>query len=134
MKMSIFGYAPRQDHMDRMKIIYAYQDKMRNSCIQIRTEENNYSALPDHKFDWKYYLYGEIKELLPDDAPTPLGNYVSLTHYVDSSLLHDQLDGNSVTGILHLVYKTPVDWYYKKHSTLDTATYSSEFVSDRTCV
>ena len=79
-------------------------------------------------------MYGKIKELLPDDAPTPLGNYVSLTHYVDSSLLHDQLDGHSVTGILHLVYKTPVGWYYKKQSTLDTATYSSEFVSDRTCL
>ena len=79
-------------------------------------------------------MYGEIKELLPHDEPTPLGNYVSLTNYIDSSLLHEQLDGHSITGILHLVYKTPVDWYYKKHITLDKSTYSSEFVSDRTCV
>ena len=40
----------------------------------------------------------------------------------------------SVTGILQLVNKTPVDWYSSKQITVDTATYGSEFVSARTCV
>ncbi|MEM6602331.1 MAG: Ty1/Copia family ribonuclease HI [Verrucomicrobiota bacterium] len=30
--------------------------------------------------------------------------------------------------------KTPIDWYSKKQSTVETATYASEFVAARTCV
>ena len=39
-----------------------------------------------------------------------------------------------MTGILHLVNKTPLDWYSKKQATVETATYGSEFVAARTCV
>jgi hypothetical protein len=39
-----------------------------------------------------------------------------------------------VTGILHLINKTPLDWYSKKQATVETATYGSEFVAARICV
>ena len=64
---------------------------------------------------------------MPDDAPAALGKPVMLTHYVDVNLYHDLITGRSVTGILHLVNKTPVDWYSKKQGTVKTATYGSEF-------
>ena len=48
--------------------------------------------------------------------------------------MHDIVTGRSVTGILHLVNKTPVDWFSKKQPTVETATYGSEFVAGRTCV
>ena len=65
----------------------------------------------------------------PHDAPKPLGKYVTLTHYVDVNLLHDLITGRSVTGILHLINKTPIDWYSKKQATVETATYGSEFIA-----
>ena len=71
---------------------------------------------------------------MPDDAPEPLGNYVTLTHFVDANLYHDMLTGRSVTAILHFVNQTPLDWYTKKQATVETATYASEFVAARTCV
>jgi hypothetical protein len=71
---------------------------------------------------------------MPTDAPEPLGNFVTLTHYVDANLMHDIVTGRSVTGILHLVNKTPFDWYSKKQPTVETATYGSEFVAARICV
>ena len=37
--------------------------------------------------------------------------------------------GKSLTGCLHFVNKTPVDWYSKKQATVETATYGSEFVA-----
>ena len=37
-----------------------------------------------------------------------------------------------MTGCLHFVNKTPVDWYSKKQSTVETATYGSEFVAAKT--
>jgi hypothetical protein len=39
-----------------------------------------------------------------------------------------------VTGTLCLANKTPINWYSKKQSTIETATYGSEFVAARTCV
>jgi hypothetical protein len=48
--------------------------------------------------------------------------------------MHDVTTGKSVTGILHLIYKTPLDWYSKKQATAETATYGSEFVAAHICV
>ena len=60
--------------------------------------------------------------------------WVTLTHYVDANLMHDLITGRSVTGILHFLNKTPVDWYSKKQSTVEVATYGSEMSAMRTCV
>ena len=44
------------------------------------------------------------------------------------------LTGCSVTGILHLINGTPFDWYTKKQSTVETATYGSEFTVARIAI
>ena len=107
---------------------------MRHAAIRVRTDEPDYSDLPDIEYDWSKSVYGEIKEIIPHGAPKPLGKFVTLTHYVDANLMHDMATGRSVTGILHLANKTPIDWYSKKQATVETATYGSEFVAARTCV
>jgi hypothetical protein len=40
----------------------------------------------------------------------------------------------SVTGVLHFLNGTPIDWYSKKQATVESDTYGSEFVAARTCV
>ena len=134
MTMSGFRMAPRIGHLNRLRRIYGYLLKMKYASIRVRTEEPDYSDLPDNSYDWTYTVYGKVEELLPVDAPEPLGNYVTLTHYVDANLMHDVATGRSVTGILHLVNKTPIEWYSKKQATVETATYGSEFVAARICV
>ncbi|KAG7345262.1 reverse transcriptase RNA-dependent DNA polymerase [Nitzschia inconspicua] len=79
-------------------------------------------------------IYGDVEEMLPHDAPKPLGKTVVLAHYVDANLYHDWITGRSVTGILSLLNQTPIDWYSKKQSTVETATYRSEFVATRICI
>jgi len=96
--------------------------------------EPDYSALPDQDFDWMHTVYGELSEILPSDAPEPLGKYVSLTHYVDANVMHDITTLKSVTGILHLLNQTPINWYSKKQATVETAFYGSEFVAAQTCI
>ena len=134
MTMSGFRVAPRRGHLERVKRICGYLSKMRNAAIRIRVEEPDYSDVPDFEYDWSQTIYGNVKEYKPSDAPKPLGKYVTLTHYVDANLMHDVINGRSVTGILHLMNKTPIDWYSKKQATVETATYGSEFVAARTCV
>jgi len=133
MTMSGFREAPRRGHLERVKRIYGYLSKMQDGIIRVRTDEPDYSDVPDFDYDWTD-IYGDTEELKPTDAPEPLGHFVTLTHYVDANLMHDIVTGRSVTGILHLINKTPFDWYSKKQATVETATYGSEFVAARICV
>ena len=41
------------------------------------------------------------------------------------------ITGRAVTGILHLLNGTPIDWFSKRQATVETATYGSEFVAAR---
>jgi hypothetical protein len=42
--------------------------------------------------------------------------------------------GKCVTALLHLLNQTPIDWYSKKQSTVETATFGSEFVAARMAI
>ncbi|HEY9707536.1 MAG TPA: hypothetical protein V6D48_04970, partial [Oculatellaceae cyanobacterium] len=133
MSMSSFHEAPWRGHLKRLQCITGYLVKMKHATIRFCTHEPDYSDLPSKDYDW-FPTYGEITELLPAKAPDPLRKPVTLTHYVDANLFHDALTGRSVTGILHMLNATPIDWYSKKQATVETATYGSEFVAARICV
>ena len=130
--MSRFRAAPRQGHMDRLKRIYSYAIRTKDYAIRFRTEQPDYSFLPDQDFDWTYSVYGNDHEILPDDMPEPLGEAVTTTTTMDANLNHCLATGKSLTGCLHFDNKTPVDWYSKKQATVETSTYGSEFVAAKT--
>ena len=64
--------------------------------------------------------------------PEPLGEAVVTTTTMDANLNHCLATGKSVTGCLHFVNRTPVDWYSKKQATVEIAIYGSEFVAAKT--
>ena len=78
-----------------------------------------------------YSVYGNVREEIPKDIPTPLGEPVLLTTFVDANLYHDFITGRAVTGILHILNGTPIDFYSKRQDTVQTSTYGSEFVAAR---
>ena len=133
MTLSRFRAAPRLGHMNRVKRIYGYLSKMRHAIIRIRTSKPDYSAIPKKVHSWSSTCYPDAKEVIPHDAPLPKGKPVRATACFDANLYHDLISGRSVTGILHLLNKTPIDWFSKLQSTVETATYGSEFVAARTC-
>ena len=133
MTMSRFRAAPRKGHLDRVCRIIGYLSKMRDATIRIRTTEPDYSNIPEKVYDWAHTCYGGAKEQIPKDIPRALGVRVLLTAFVDANLLHDLISGKAVTGILHMANKTPVDWFAKLQSTVETATFGSECVAARTC-
>eukprot|EP00957_Ditylum_brightwellii_P024141 1820115-Ditylum_brightwellii.AAC.1 len=66
--------------------------------------------------------------------PEPRGKPVMTTTFVYASLLHDVIAGRSCTVIIHLLHKTPIDWFSKGQNNVETATYGSYFVAARTAV
>ena len=130
--MSRFRAAPRQGHMDRLKESMPMPLGLRTMQLGIELIKHVYSSLPDQDFDWTYSAYGDVHRILPDDMPEPLGKAVVTTTTMDANLNHCSATGKSLTGCLHFVNKTPVDWYSKKQATVETATYGSEFVAAKT--
>ena len=130
--MSRFRAAPRQGHIDTLKRIHSYAIRTKDYAIRFRTDQPDYSFLPDQDFDWTYSVYGNVQEVLPDDMPEPHGEAVITTTTMDANLNQCLATGKSLTGCLHIVNKTLVDWYSKKQATVETVTYSSEFVAAKT--
>jgi len=84
-------------------------------------------------YDLECSCCADAKEEIPLDAPEPKGKPVTVTSFFDANLYHDLISGKSVTGILHQLNKTPINWCSKLQLTVETATFGSEHVATRTC-
>ena len=134
MSLSRFRAQPRKGHLDRAKRIVGYLLFLPDGAIRFRTGEPDFSSLKDQEYDWTRSVYSGACEQIPHDIPEPLGKHVQTTHYVDANLHHDLATGKAVTAVLHFLNQTPIDAYTKRQSTVETATYGSEFVAARTAV
>jgi hypothetical protein len=132
MSMSHFRIAPHIGHLDRMKRIYGYLKHFKDEAIRVRTNKPDLSPFPMVNHNWSHLVYGNVAELIPEDIPTPLGKSVILAYFADANLFHNILTGLAVTGILHFINYTPIEWYSKGQATVETATYGAEFVVART--
>ena len=130
--MSRFRSAPRNRHLERLQRIYGYVLKTKHYLTRYRTEEPDYSYLPNMKHDWSYTVYWNVQEIIPNNCPKPLGKSVTTTTAFDANLLHCLATGESLTAYLHFCNQTPTDWYSKKQATVETATYGSEHVAAET--
>ena len=74
--------------MDRLKRIYSYAIRTKDYVIRFKTDQPDYSFLPDQDSDWTYSVYGDVHEILPDDMPEPLGKAVVTTTTMDANLNH----------------------------------------------
>ena len=130
--MSRFRSAPKKGHLEKLQRIYGYVLKTKHCSTRYRTEEPDYSYLPNMKYDGSYTVYGNVQEIFPNNCPKPLGKSVSTTTTLDANLLHCLATGASLTACLHFCNHTPTDWYSKKQATVETATYGYEFVAAKT--
>ena len=127
--MTKFRAQPRQEHLERLQRIYAYNIRTKDYAMMFRIIEPHYSYLPEQNFDWAYTVYGQLQEILPNDIPDPLGRTVTTTSTVDANSNHYLATGRSLTGSLHFVNHTTIDSYSKRQATVETATYASESVA-----
>ena len=80
MTMSGYRVQPRTGHLDRVKRMYGYLCTFCHYKIRFHTDQIDYSMIPHQEYDWDNTPYGEKGELMPADAPPPLGKRVVLTH------------------------------------------------------
>ena len=134
MTLSSFRAAPRKGHLEMIKRFYGYLSKMSEATIRYRTDMPDLEDLDFQEYDWSRTVYADAYEEYPANLPVARGKPVQQLTYVDANLYHDMLSGKSVTALLHLLNQTPIDWYSKKQSTVETATFGSENVAARTAI
>jgi hypothetical protein len=102
MTLSSFRANPRQGHLNRVKRIYSYLSKMRNTTTVFASAPTNLTTpiFPTRVMTGRSCsIYSGAKEMMPHDAPKSLGKPVVMTTYVDANLYHDLVNGCSITGI-----------------------------------
>ncbi len=133
MTMSRFRAMPRKGHLEQVKRIHGYLRKFEDAVIRVNTDEPDYSEFGHTEYDWMHTCYQGAREEQDPSAPPPRGKRVISSACVDANLYHDLVSGRSVTGILNFLNLTVFDWHSKLQSTVETATFGSEYVAARTC-
>jgi hypothetical protein len=66
--------------------------------------------------------------------PEPKGKMVRQSGMFDASLQHDLVTGQSAMGTFDMVQDMVIHFSSKQQSTVETATYATEFIAGRTCL
>ena len=122
MTMSRFRTIPRKVHLDRVKRIFCYLKNYKDASITFNVEVPEHSQFKIEQPEWKY-IYGNCEEELPKNMPELKGKPIVITTFVNANLMHNVITGRSVCRILHMMNKTPIEWFCKRQSQVETATW-----------
>jgi len=123
---------PPEGHLQQVYHIFAYLKAKHNARLVI---DATYPTIDISKFtrqDWSSF-YGEVKEEVPNNAPTPLGCEFVMRVYVDADHAGEQLTRRSRTGFLVFLNMAPIYWLSKKQNGVETSSFGSEFVAMKQC-
>jgi hypothetical protein len=82
------------------------------------------------KTEWKS-MYGDVKEMIPPDAPAPRGKEVDLCLFVDSDNAGEQFTRRSRTGYVIYLNMAPIVWFSKRQPTVESSVFRAEFVATK---
>ena len=74
-------------------------------------------------------FYRDAKEAVPVNAPEPQGKEVNICMFVDSDHTGNKVSCRSRIGFLIYMNTALVQWFSKKHSTVETSVFGVEFVT-----
>ena len=71
---------------------------------------------------------------MPSNVPQALGQGVLMTCYVDADQAGCQVTRRSHTGIVIFLNRSPILWFSKRQNTVETSSFTSEFIALRIAV
>jgi hypothetical protein len=74
-------------------------------------------------------MYGDVKDMIPSDAPIPRRNEVDLHLFVDSDHAGEQFTRSSRTGFVVYLNMAPLVWFSKRQPTVESSFFGAEFVA-----
>jgi hypothetical protein len=130
--LSQYQANPRFGHLEAVYHVFSYlkshKDMGRIAYDSITPPINE--SVFNHRADWTDFY--DVQEELPTNMPKPLGNPVHISCFVDANHAGNVVTRRSHTGIIIFVQNAPVIWYSKRQNTVETSTFGSELVAQRT--
>ena len=126
---------PRRGHLHQALHIFKYLDIHHESFLRfdptyLELEEPlDLASNPKTKAKVLKEFYPDAVEAIPTNAPEPRGKAVQINCFVDADHAGNLVTRRSHTGILIYLNMAPIFWYSKKQNTVETSTFSSEFVA-----
>jgi len=133
--MAQYTVAPREGHFLALQRIFGYLKQHPRAMLTIDSSEppGRKVATFHRDCDWSEFFPDAIEDI-PDKSPTPHGEPVKLTVYVDADHARNNVTRRSVTGILLLINNTPLVWISKRQRTVETSTFGSEMIAARMAI
>ena len=130
--LSSFVAMPREGHLQQIYHIFAYLKVHHNARIVF---DPSYPDIKEEDFPRRNWMshYGDAKEDIPPNAPEALGTEFIMRAYVDADHAGDKVTRRSRTGFLVYLNSAPIYWLSKKQTSVETATFGSEFVAMKQC-
>ena len=130
--MAAFSAAPRIGDLEAVFHMYSYLKWHQRSRLVFDSAYNKEIKIRE-KPDWSPF-YGDLQEEDPPGMPKPRGKPVQQFTYEDSDHAGDTVTRRSRTGVLMFVNRAPIAWYSKKQLSVETSTFSSEFMALKTAI
>ena len=88
----------------------------------------DYSRFKSKPEDFKE-IYRDAYEDMPFDYVEPRGRPVVITVFTDASFAQNKINRRSHSGHIVFLNRAPIIWYSKRQSTVESSTFSSEFIA-----
>ena len=123
---------PREGHLDHVLYMFSYLKQYHNSRLVLDPSYPEIDLDKFPRYNWKQF-YGDAKEVIPKNAPKPVGKEFIIRAFVDADFAGDNLTRRSRTGFLVMLNGAPIYWLSKKQTSMETSSFGSEFVAMRQC-
>jgi hypothetical protein len=133
--LSQYQASPQEGHLDQVLHIFAFLKKHPELTLYISPElpRIEYGDFRTNKEDF-VEMYRDAEECLPHKMPVPRGRSISTTAFVDASHAANAVTRRSHSGYVVFINRAPVVWYSKRQNTVETSTFSSEFIALKVCL
>ena len=128
--------ATRKGHLIQLSRIVAFLKRKPKLTLyfdpnQARIDENMFNGSSHEQFKEHYR---DAVEELPNRMPRPRGRMAKLVAFVDASHAANRVNRKSHTGYIIFLNRAPIIWYSKRQNTVESSTFTSEFIALKTCM
>ena len=121
--------SPREGHLLQLFHMFGYLKTNHNGVMVFDPSEPTLDLNAFPQEDWSASVYGSISEVLPANMPEARGAPMTMRAFVDSDHAGDISTRRSRTGYAIFLNSSPIYWFSKKQTGVETSSFGSEFMA-----
>jgi hypothetical protein len=129
--LSTYIFLPREGNLEAVFHVFSYLGLHQNVRVVFDPTCPAVDMGAFIKTDWKS-TYGDVKEMIPSDAPVSRGKEVDMRLFVDSDHTGEKFTRRSRPGFVIYLNMAPIVWFSKRQPTVESSVFGAEFVVMKT--